>query len=476
VASAYAGVSLWTPPSGFAVGFNEPWVGDYKCDYYSAWLSGNSYFSMKQGVPDTTNVLSGFCNDSFEHNRQVLCLTSLPPNSGSCLPPNPGTGDQPKLPYQMVYPSGDYLPNSSLWGIKKANAGIVKILLFSNLQGLDTGGTTFRSAAIPIPTGITDEFATNLKAFLLQAQAAQLKVYLTVLNGGDLKSWANVPLGPDKKPYLQTYFQRLISDNTTKNAFMTGILRPLFDILESPTYRPAIYAVDLINEIEAPLNAGSVYFPTGWMGARTWIAEMVGYIKSLEANVYHTSTPIPLTAPAGYGYAVQEITSGLFSGLGLDFFDLHVYKDNGQYSGQSALCNKVTGDRQQIILGEYGQSSTTKDDDIQNRTTEAFLYGAAHSCFKGALAWKFEGTSNDQLGYRTVASGPQPPYAAQEPPLGPRSPQPALGVTSYPYRKAYCAIKDCGASPPSSHGSNCGFNSADYTQLCEVVKSLSSGW
>ena len=68
--SAYARVPLWTTPNGFVVGFNEPWIGDYRCDYYSAWLSRNSLLNMNQGVPDGT-VTSTPCNDALA-NRQVI--------------------------------------------------------------------------------------------------------------------------------------------------------------------------------------------------------------------------------------------------------------------------------------------------------------------------------------------------------------------------------------------------------------------
>jgi len=93
---------------------------------------------------------------------------------------------------------------------------------------------------------------------------------------------------------------------------------------------------------------------------------------------------------AGLGYAVQEITLGLFSGLGLDFYDLHFYADSGQYSGQSALCDKVSADKVSIVLGEYGQQSQTYSDSIQLGATTNFLEGARTSCFSAALAWKYE--------------------------------------------------------------------------------------
>jgi hypothetical protein len=288
-----------------------------------------------------------------------------------------------------------------------------------------------------------------------------LKVYLTVLNAGEFKTWAN----NTQLPQMQTYFQNLVSDPATKTNFKKVLVKLLAILRKHPG---DIYGMDFINEIESALNAGPIYFPSGWIGARAWIAEMVAYIKQ---NPDYRSSPFPITTAAGYSYAAQEITLGLFSGIGLDFFDLHAYTDTGQYSGQTALCNKVIRDQQQIILGEFGQKSTAINDWLQNYVTKAFLYGAAHSCFSGALAWKFEGTaySNPQLGYRKQDSGPPPPIAWLPPPAPPVLPS-AATAAFYNYRPAYCAIRHCGASPANSHGSNCGANPADLPPyLCQVL-------
>ncbi len=426
--SATAGVPLWTTPNGFVVGFNEPWIGDYRCDYYSAWLSKNYAFNINQGVPDATATPTA-CNTALTNKQVTLSLSA--------------TTTGASLPTQLVRLADDnYLPNNYLWGIRKANGSVVKFLLFSNLQGLYIPSPLVNtSSPVPNPNQLAPDFKANLDALLTQAHQMGLKVYLTVLNGGDMKSWAN----NSALPQMRRYFQNLIRDRTTKANFKL-VLNDLLTVLNA--HRGDIYGLDFVNEIEAPLNAGSTYFPGGWIDARAWIAEMVSYIKQ---NPNYLSFPFPITAAAGYSFAAQEITLGLFSGLGLDFFDLHEYTDSGQYSGQTALCNKVRSDRQQIILGEFGQKSTTYSDAIQNNATTAFLYGAARSCFSGALAWKFEGTSysNPQLGYRTEASGPPPP-----PPL-----QQAPSTGSYPYRPAYCAIRMCGSpDAANAHGAYCGSN------------------
>ena len=66
---------------------------------------------------------------------------------------------------------------------------------------------------------------------------------------------------------------------------------------------------------------------------------MTAFVKSIRCPPDYgvTGSWLPVTSSAGWGYALQEIMFGLFSGLGLDFYDLHVYADWGQYRGDRAV-------------------------------------------------------------------------------------------------------------------------------------------
>jgi hypothetical protein len=88
---------------------------------------------------------------------------------------------------------------------------------------------------------------------------------------------------------------------------------------------------------------GLKVYVTALNGARGWIQNMTKYVKSKTTIAPETTSWLPVTS-SGWGSAVQEITLGLFSGLGLDFYDIHVYANWGQYSGVTALCNKVSVD------------------------------------------------------------------------------------------------------------------------------------
>jgi hypothetical protein len=275
----------------------------------------------------------------------------------------------------------------------------------------------------------------NLSAVFSLARTHHLKLYITALNAGDASVAA-----PSNYPYPteRIYFQNLFSNKKATTVYENKVLGPILGLMSLPENQGVIYGFDLINEIEAAINAG--YFFDFWFGARTWIQNMTAFVKSYPcAGAKPTCKTIgewlPVTSSAGGGYAVQEVTLGLFSGLGLNFYDVHIYRDSGTYSGQTALCFKTRFDNSQIVLGEFGQKSTTKQDragdTIQNSATTNFLNGAKNSCFSSALAWKYELLGAPWLSYLYVTpSGDLSPACTSQPP-GPAC-----------FRPAYTTIKN----------------------------------
>jgi putative membrane protein len=322
-------------PTGFRVGYNEAWIENN----YGNWLTSNPLFNLSSAFPSP-----------------FICCQNNSPLSAMLL------------------------------GMAQGNAKVIRVFLFPAVQGIriDTTVTSLTSSKL-MTIGLTTDFTSNLASLLQwmrsynQANNTDIKMYFTALNGADM----NV-VTSSNNPTLHLYYQRLISNSYEIYAYETLALAPILNTLSS--FQDVVYGFDLINEIEGAINAG--YFSNNWNGARTWLANM--------AYAATASFPwLPVTSTAGYGWAVQELTLGYFSGLRLNFYDVHIYSDSGTYSGQTALCNKVKADRLPIILGEFGQRSSSVSDSIQNTATTKFLQGARGSCFSGALGWKYEGTSGE---------------------------------------------------------------------------------
>ena len=101
--------------------------------------------------------------------------------------------------------------------------------------------------------------------------------------------------------------------------------------------------------------------------------------------------------------------------------------------GRAALCSKTQLDKLQIVLGEYGQKSSTVSDTLQNTATTNFLKRAKSSYFSSALAWKYEAvtTTAPWLSYLYINNGvllaPPCPTLSQQVP-GPACARPAYNI------------------------------------------------
>jgi hypothetical protein len=273
-------------------------------------------------------------------------------------------------------------------GMAKGGAKIVRIWVFPGLQGIElnlsnspgsqTVGLTLDSMREPEDSMRKPELIGNLKTVFKLAKHHGLMLQVVALNGVDMQAAVGTP--------LQAYFENLLLNiGGERDTFKTKVLLPLLKLLNEN--RNVVYGLDLINEIEATFISNPPYF-ANFPAAQDFIKDMAAFVKS-NSSLRVTSS----TGGAGGNLAVFEIVSGLFSGLGLDFYDVHFYADGGVLpSVVTGLCNKVSEDGVQIILGEYGQSllNTSTDDILQSLTTANFLYTAKTTCFSAALAWMYE--------------------------------------------------------------------------------------
>jgi len=303
------------PNATFWVGYNEAWVRDD----YGVWLSANPSFGLPSKFPTDRVFLNGY-----------------------------------------------------LSGMAAGKARIVSIWLFPALQGILRGGDG------TLTTGLSPDFLPNLTEVLSSARRLGLKVYVTALNGNDLKLF--------KGTLFEPYAANLLSNATARQYFKLNALLPLLKVLNSN--KDVIYGFDLINEIEAVLAASYV----DAAGARAWIREMASYVTV-------NSPWAAVTASSGY-YPVTAILGGLYTGLGLNFYDAHIYSDVPAFSlGQRSMCQKAAADGVQLVLGEFGQSSKTVNDWLQYYVTSQFLTLARASCIHAALAWKYESTTTPWFAY-----------------------------------------------------------------------------
>jgi hypothetical protein len=354
---AFAGNLPGGTGTSFWVGYNEAWFADH----YPNWLASNPVWNLLF----RTSVFSS------QFNTKVI--------------------------------------DAYFDGMKYGHTKIVRIWVFPGLQGI---ALKFNPHGPPHTVGLTckpedsmrkaddsrckPEAIGNLETVLKLAKHHGLTVEVVVLNAGDMLTAVDPtsPLHP-----LQPYFENLLLNiGGERDTFKTTVLLPLLNLLNEN--RDVVYGLDLINEIEATFISNPPYF-ANFTAAQNFIIDMTAFVKS-NSSLRVTSS----SGGAGGDFAVMEIISGLFSGLGLDFYDLHYYADfhpdGGLIPSVSELCNKVVSvDEVQIILGEYGQKKRSTNDFLQALTTAQFLQTGKTTCFSAALAWMYEINIPTQVSYLT---------------------------------------------------------------------------
>jgi hypothetical protein len=201
-------------------------------------------------------------------------------------------------------------------------------------------------------TGMDPTFLTNMDDVIRLAQNNGMYLYLT-LNGGDI-DWVN--------------------NNTRRDSYINNAVKPLIS-----RYRgnPIIFAIDIMNEIESVIAGNTGNWTTSgatWTQARDSIRAHRDAIKSVDAGRL-------VTCSSGWH---DWNNMPQFRGLGLDFYDYHHYSDTPNLPTAASL-----GMDKPILIGEYGQSSTSWNDTIQSNAARGFLDQARSKGYAGALIWNY---------------------------------------------------------------------------------------
>lgn len=253
----------------------------------------------------------------------------------------------------------------TLDAIAAAGGRAVRLWLFEGREGFVLGEGS------PSLRGVDPALLAHLSEVLSMARARSLFVHLAALDGNDM------PAEPG--PSRALYMQLLDPTSVEAGAYEARVLAPLLRALEA--HRDVVVGLDLVNEIAAPRARG--YFADRHAGPRAYLARTAAFVK-------RAAPWLPVTASAGWDGAAAEIARGDFSGLGLDFLELHVYADDGHIPDVAAVCARARADGIPILLGELGQATRTEDDALQVRATAGLIDAARGSCFAGALAWRFD--------------------------------------------------------------------------------------
>ncbi len=259
-------------------------------------------------------------------------------------------------------------------GIKKAGGSLVRLWLFENRQGIQL------NPYAPQAQGIDRQMLENIEKVMQSAVQHDLKIYFTLFDGNEPKS------GTATYDY---YYNLYNNKYREQDAFIEKVLTPVLQTFN--THPEVVFGLDLINEVDALISNGC--WGRDWQVGRKWIATMRTAIRAQSPWLRVTASTSSVTRFNFKTFLTdgsQNISSGKLSGLGLDFYDLHAYSNDGSIPDVENICKRVQAEGARVILGEFGQKSQTEDDQLQMLSTQNFIAHARASCFSGALAWRYD--------------------------------------------------------------------------------------
>ena len=250
---------------------------------------------------------------------------------------------------------------STMQDMAEVGSNVIRVRLFQKLNGLklDSGG---------LVSGLDDAFQKNLSDLLDKAEASKMQVYICLLD-----SWSESAIA--KNP---------LTDVNAKNAFLKKAITPLVAKLKG---RSSVFAIDLFGEIESQISGkdgNKTDKGISWDQARAFLKSTVDVVKSVD--------PQRLVSASSGLHETDNVKSGKFSKLGLDFFDVHMFDDKGVLPPAREL--KL--DRP-VLIGACGQSSKTSDAELQTKTDMAFLDSAMKQGYAGAILSDFSKNGDSPL-------------------------------------------------------------------------------
>ncbi len=273
-------------------------------------------------------------------------------------------GVNPEHPTWGVHYNSSHM-NQYMADMKKMGVNVLRMWLFESDQGLVFSG----GGNVGNVVGLDSTFLANLDNIVYLAGQNGLHMYFTLLND---------PMGDNQL--------NIITNSTSRADYINNALIPLVERYKG---NPNIFAFDIENECESQVTGNTGNYTnngTDWATMRSFIAAC--------ANAIHSADPGRLCTSTSGWHSWSNLQAGLFSGLGLDFYDCHVYADSGYLPAASSLNLDKP-----VIIGEFGQSSTTRNDTTQNSATYNFVNNAINNGYAGCAIWNYEYPgSTDYLG------------------------------------------------------------------------------
>jgi hypothetical protein len=229
----------------------------------------------------------------------------------------------------------------------RMNVNVVSILVFESLEGMQFDSNGYVKE-------LDSEMLPNYDTALALAKKHGLHLYLR--------------FGHSYHPtFRNAKVADLICNLKARQAYLDHAVKPFVRRYKGDS---RVFAFEIYNEVQF------------YMEDCTWPV-MRSFLRDNATAIHKIDPKRLVTASTG----VNELKAGYVSGLGLDFYDIHSYRDDGYLPPVSELNVTLP-----VIVGEFGPDDAPRppDEDRQTRAVESFLRNARDGGYAGASYWSYE--------------------------------------------------------------------------------------
>ncbi|KAJ7717179.1 glycoside hydrolase superfamily [Mycena olivaceomarginata] len=220
-------------------------------------------------------------------------------------------------------------------------------------------------------TGLKSDFKTNFNDLLSHAAANSIKVYPTFFN-----------YAPDTTDFPIANF---FTDSNAQNALLNNLIKPFIQTYGSNSNIAAFQLYNELNGIANPYFSGYVI---NQAVAKAWVTSTTAAIKSVNSAAKVSVSQIYIND----AYHAVGVSNRDYIGTGVDFYDIHIYSDNGAEIPAASAFNLD----KPVYLGEFGEN-TGEGDQHQNDVIYNFFVAAKAGGWAGAFYWNL-GFAGNQPG------------------------------------------------------------------------------
>ncbi len=237
--------------------------------------------------------------------------------------------------------------------IQSKHMNIIRVFTMEDFSGLSFQGNNADNPC----TGVSSAFINNLVDFCRRANNHGITVYVTFLNNSDVQ----------KHPHVVTSY---------RSQFINNAIVPVATALKSYNVR-----YDLMNECN--------YSGQTWTNLRNY---------GNDARVaLHKISGHPVTMSTDQASAFGSNFYNTLGGLGLDFYDCHVYTT----SSSPITVTRAMDGNAPLFLGEYGPNAGSGWNNYSASQDQAFVNNFCNAAnannYTGMLAWSYAPGSSFSL-------------------------------------------------------------------------------